>query len=62
MPKPHALVALRRRYGLLAANGNAMAMFHLGRMHERGEGGPEDAVEARRLYCLAAAQGHATSA
>ena len=59
MPKPHALVALRRRYGLLAANGNAMAMFNLGRMHERGEGGPEDAVGARRLYRLAAAQGHA---
>jgi TPR repeat protein len=27
-------------------------------MHEQGRGGPKDEAEARRLYSLAAAQGH----
>ena len=33
----------------------------LGRMHYDGDGVPQDFAEARRLYGLAAAQGHAVA-
>ena len=35
------------------------AQYRLGTMHHKGEGGPKDPAEARRLLGLAAAQGHA---
>ena len=45
----------------LAEDGDAGALFILGRMHSTGEGVPHDYVEAMRLYRLAAEQGHAAA-
>ena len=46
---------LRRR--LAAEQGDAVAQYNLAIMHRRGEGGPQNHAEARRLYGLAAQQG-----
>ena len=43
----------------LAKQGDTLAQFYLGRMHDDGEGVPEDDAEAVRWYRLAAEQGHA---
>ena len=51
--------AKRHRFGLAAALGDANAQAALGMMHHRGDGGPVDFAEARRLLGLAAAQGYA---
>jgi TPR repeat protein len=40
------------------ADGSADAAFDLAKRHEEGKGVPEDAVEARRLYSLAAERGN----
>ena len=45
--------------GLAAAQGEADAQLMLGRLHNSGDGGPQDITEARRLFGLAAAQGYA---
>ena len=43
---------------LRAEQGDAAAQFNLGLMNLRGEGSPPGLVEARRLFRLAAEQGH----
>ena len=40
-----------------AALGNADALYCLAILHEAGDGFPQDQVEARRLFTLAAARG-----
>ena len=42
----------------LAEAGNAIAQFHMGGLYADGTGVKTDAVEARRWWALAAAQGH----
>ena len=51
----------RRRLELTVAaeQGSADAQTELALMHTHGQGGPEDAAEAERLFQLAAAQGNA---
>ena len=41
-----------------AALGNPDALYYLAILHEAGDGVPQDPVEARRLFTLAAARGH----
>ena len=54
----------RRRGGCMACRWCRGMLCHnleLAAMHYKGEGGPPDLAEARRLYGLAAVQGHALS-
>jgi hypothetical protein len=46
-----------RLYGLAAAQGHAVAQFHLGSMFAKGRGVAQDYAEAVRWYSLAAAKG-----
>lgn len=46
---------------ILADRGNPRAQVMLGMMYESGHGVPQDEGEARRLYEMAAAQGHSPS-
>jgi len=46
---------------VLAEQGDAIAQYNLGLMYDRGEGVPEDDVEAVRWHRLAAEQGYAIS-
>lgn len=46
-------------FGRLAGEGNAEAMFHLGLMHERGQGVPRNGRKALELYGSAAEKGYA---
>ncbi|MCX5812288.1 MAG: hypothetical protein NT178_07060 [Proteobacteria bacterium] len=48
-----------REWQPLADQGRAEAQFYLGRMHESGEGVPQDYSQALRWYRKAAEQGHA---
>ena len=43
----------------LAEKGDAEAQYNLGQMYRRGEGVPEDAMEAATLFKMSAAQGNA---
>ena len=51
----------RRHRSLAAAQGYALAQFHLGLMFYHGHGVAEDGAEAIRWYRLAAAQGNAVA-
>ena len=55
----HVTWIRRILYRLRAKQGDAGAQLNLGNMYARGEGAPEDAVEAVRWYRLAAEQGNA---
>lgn len=46
-------------FGRLAGKGDAEAMFHLGRMHEKGRGVPRNERKALELYRRAADKGYA---
>lgn len=46
-------------FSLLAGKGDAEAMFHLGRMHEKGQGVARNELKARELYRRAAEKGYA---
>jgi TPR repeat protein len=46
-------------YNSLAANQDAVAQYHLGRMYFTGQGIPQDYAEAIKFWRLAAEKGHA---
>jgi serine/threonine-protein kinase len=55
---PHDMTEAFRWYGKGAAAGDALAMYHLGRLYEAGIAIPKNLNEATRLYQRAAAAGN----
>ena len=56
-----ALVETRFQQGALVEQGDVDSMVLLGSMHFRGQGGPQDFAEARRLFQMAADLGSAAA-
>lgn len=51
-----------QEFGAAARNDDADAQYMLGRLHEAGNGTPQDFVQAHKWYNLAAARGHSHAA
>ena len=58
-PTPERFARARQLLGTAASENHHEAQTMLAHMHQNGEGGDVDLPEAKRLYGLAAVQGHA---
>jgi TPR repeat protein len=58
-PTPERFARARQLLGMAASENHHEAQTMLAHMHQNGEGGDVDLPEAKRLYGLAAVQGHA---